>query len=111
MDRVKSKKRNLNEDFLDLLHLLPTLAVPSPVLITLLPANVFPNRLAPNVPNNILRNPPLCSLASILIVSLIPSNSIPESSRDLTIFKMSPFHYLKLLRLYYDQIVKFFMYS
>ena len=24
-----------------------------------LPVNIFPNELAPNVPNNILRNPPL----------------------------------------------------
>ena len=45
----------LNEDLLDPL---PTLAVPSPALINPLPADIFPNRLAPNVPNNILRNPP-----------------------------------------------------
>ena len=80
-----------NEDLLieDPLDPWLTLAVPSPSLITPLPANIFPNRLAPNVPNNILRNPPFCSLASFLIVSLTPSNNNPESSRDLTIFKMS----------------------
>ena len=50
------------------------------------PVNKFPNIEAPKVPNNILRNPPLCSLASCLIVSLTPFNYTPESSRDLTIF-------------------------
>ena len=48
----------LDEDPLDPL---PTLTVLSPALITPLPANIFPNRLVPNVPNNILRNPPFCS--------------------------------------------------
>ena len=41
------------------------------------------------MPNSILRNPPFCSFALFLIVSLTPSNNNPESSRDLTIFKMS----------------------
>ena len=68
----------LNEDFLD----------PYPALINPLPANIFPNILAPNVSNYTLRNPPLCSFASFLIVSLTPSNDIPESSRDSTIFKI-----------------------
>ena len=63
--------------------------------------NISPNKLAPNVPNSILRNPPFCSFASFLIVSLF--NNIPKSSRDL------PFHHLKLLRLYYDQILRFFL--
>ena len=67
----------------------PTLAVPSPVLITPLPDNRFPNRLAPNATNNILRNPPFCSLASFLIVSLTSSNNNPEFSRDLIIFQIS----------------------
>ena len=50
-----------------------------------LPANMLPNKLAPN---NILRNPPLCSLASFWIVLLIPNNE-PESSRDLAVYIMS----------------------
>ena len=62
------------------------LITPSPALITLLRANIFLNRLAPRVPNTILRNPPFCSFASFLIVSLTPSNNNPESLRDLTIF-------------------------
>ena len=75
-----------NEDLLD-----PYLAliVPSPALITPLPASIFPNKLAPSVESNILRNPPFCSFASSFIVSLTSFNSIPESSRDLNIFKMS----------------------
>ena len=67
--------------------------VPSPALITPLPDKLFdntsPSKEAPNVPNNILRNPLLCSLASCCIVSLTPFNNTPESSRDLTIYKMS----------------------
>ena len=54
-------------------------------------ANIFPNKLAPSVPINILRNPPSCSFASSFIVSLTPFNSIPESSRDLKCQKMSIF--------------------
>ena len=46
----------------------PALIVPSPALITSLPDkpfdNISPSKEAPKVPNNILRNPPLCSLAS-----------------------------------------------
>ena len=56
-----NQKKILNEDPLGPQ---PNLAVPFPALITPLPANIFSNRLPPNVPNNILRNPPFCSLAS-----------------------------------------------
>ena len=59
--------------------------MPSPALITPRPANAFPNILAANVPNNIERNPPLCSLASFLIVLLIPFINNYDSSSDLTI--------------------------
>ena len=38
---------------------------PSPALFILLPAKILPNTFAPNVPNNIQRNPPFCSLASL----------------------------------------------
>ena len=52
----------------DLLELQPALIVPSLALIIHLPHKFFVNRSpskeAPKVPNNILRNPPLCSLAS-----------------------------------------------
>ena len=84
-----------SEDFLDPQ---PTLAVPSPALITPLPANIFPNRLAPNVPNSILRNPPFCSFASFLIVSQTHSNINPESSRDLSILKMSFVSSFKIIK-------------
>ena len=50
---------------------------------------MFPNELAPNVPNNIPRNLHFCSFALFYIVSLTPSISNPESSRDLTILIMS----------------------
>ena len=40
----------------------PALTIPSPALvISFLPVNKLPNKLAPNVPSNILKNPPLCS--------------------------------------------------
>ena len=41
----------------------PALTIPSPALIIpFLSVNKLPNKLAPNVPSNILENPPLCSL-------------------------------------------------
>ena len=58
---------------------LPARTIPSPALIIPFPpANKLPNKLAPNVPNNILKNPPLCSLVSFSIVLLTPFNKIPE---------------------------------
>ena len=44
--------------------IIPLLLGPYPALIIPLPVSIFPNKLAPNVPNNILRNPPFCSFAS-----------------------------------------------
>ena len=44
----------------------------SPALITPLPANMFPNKIALKVLNNVTRNPRFCSFASSLIISLIP---------------------------------------
>ena len=69
----------------------PVLITPRPCLFTIapFPAKVFPNKLAPNVMSNILRNPPFCSFALFWIVSLTPFNNKPESSRDLTILIMS----------------------
>ena len=45
----------------------------SPALIVPLPVNTFPNKLAPNVPNNIISS--FCSLTL-----LTPFNNKPESS-------------------------------
>ena len=59
------------------LALLATL--PSPALIIPFPpVNKFPNKLAPNVPSNVLKNPPLCSLVSFSIVLVTPFNKISE---------------------------------
>ena len=53
----------------------PALTIPWPALIIPFPpVNKLPNKLAPNVPSNILKNPPLCSLVSFSIVLLIPFN-------------------------------------
>ena len=45
---------------------------PSPALTVRFPDKCFvnrsPSKLAPNVPSNILKNPPFCSLVSFLIV-------------------------------------------
>ena len=48
------------EDLLieDLLDPKPTLVVPSPALINLLPNNTSPNKVSPNVPSSIIRDPP-----------------------------------------------------
>ena len=62
-------------------------ALPSPALnIPFPPVNKFPNKLPPNVPSNILKNPPLCSLVSFSIVLLTPFNKIPEFSNASIIF-------------------------
>ena len=53
-----------------------------------MPAIIYPNKLADNVHNSILRNPPFCFFASLLILPSIPSYNSSESSRDLTIFKI-----------------------
>ena len=61
---------------------LPACTIPSPALIIPFPpVNKLPIKLAPNVPSNILKNPPLCSLVSFSIVFLTPSNKIPEFSK------------------------------
>ena len=61
------------------------LIVPSPALITPFPNNAFLNIPGVNVPNNIWKNPPFCSLISFLIILLIPFVSNPDYSSDLTI--------------------------
>ena len=77
---------------------------PYRVLVIPLLVNIFPNKLALNVPKNIPRNPPFCSLTSFRIVSQTPFNNKPESSRDLTIFLMSSFHHLILLVLLFQSL-------
>ena len=60
----------------------PARTIPSPALIIPFPSlNKLPNKLAPNVSSNILKNPPLCSLVSFSIVLLTPFYKIPEFSR------------------------------
>ena len=61
----------------------PALTIPCP------PVNKLPNKLAPNVPSNILKNPPFYSLVSFSIVLLTPFNKIPEFSRASIIFIIS----------------------
>ena len=66
-----------------------TLAFGSTPTLPFPPVNKLPNKLAPNVPSNILKNPSLYSLDSFLIVLLTPFNKIPELSRALIIFIIS----------------------
>ena len=77
----------------------PALIVPSPTLIAPLPINRFPSKLAPNVPNNILRNLSFCSFASFWIVSLKPYINKPDSSRDFTIFMISFISSLEIIKI------------
>ena len=83
-----------------LIILSPAVIVPRPwvVAIAPLPANRFPNKLAPKVPSNIPRNPSFCSFASFLIVSMTPFINKPESSRDLTIFMISSISLLEIIK-------------
>ena len=63
--------------------------MPLPAYITPLSINRYPNKLAPNAPNNISRNPPFFSFTSCLIVFLTSFINKPVSSRDLIIFMIS----------------------
>ena len=67
----------------------PALTIPLPVLIIPFPVNELPHKLAPKVPKNILKNPPLCSLVSFSIVLITPFNKIPEFSNASIIFIIS----------------------
>ena len=51
----------------------------STALIVPLPVKIFPNKLAPKVPNNIPRNPRFVLLLRFLIVSLTPFINKPDS--------------------------------
>ena len=63
----------------------PALTALSPTLKTVFPANIFPNKVTPNVSNNISRNLPFYSFASVVIVLLTPFVYNAESLRNLTI--------------------------
>ena len=78
---------------------MPALIVPSPALIVHLPVNRFPNKLAPNVPNSILKNVPFCFMASFLIVSLIPSIINTDPLSYLLVFLISFISSLKVITL------------
>ena len=65
------------------------LIVPSSALIVPLPVKRYPNKLATNIPNSILRNMPCCSFALFLTVSLNLFVNKSNSSRDLTIWDLS----------------------
>ena len=53
------------------------------------PANMFPNKRAPNIPNNALANSPFCSFTSFLTVSLTSFINKPDSSCVVAIFIIS----------------------
>ena len=55
--------------------------LPEPALTIPFPANKFPNKLAPKVPNKMLKNPSFCYFVSFLIVSVTPFSEMLESSR------------------------------
>ena len=50
---------------------------------------MFPYKVVPKVPSNVLKNPPFCPFVSFLIVLVTTFNKILESSRAWTIFIMS----------------------
>ena len=60
----------------------PALSVPSQALIVPFLDKYFvnrsPSKLAPNVPHNILKNPPFSPFVLFLIASVTPFNKIPE---------------------------------
>ena len=59
----------------------PARTITSPALIIPFPpVNKLSNKLAPNVPSNILKNPPLCSLVSFSNALLTSFNKISEFS-------------------------------
>ena len=54
---------------------------PELALAILFLSHKFPNKIAHEVPNNILKNPPFCSLDSFLIVLVTSFSKMLESSR------------------------------
>ena len=70
-----------------------------PALTIPFSANKCPNKLAPKVPNNILKNPLFCSFVSFLIVLVIPFRKMLESSRAWTIFITSLISLFEIMKL------------
>ena len=54
---------------------------PEPALTISFPVNKLPNKLAPKIPNIMLKNPPFYSFVSFLIVLVTPFSKMLESSR------------------------------
>ena len=81
--------------------------IPRPSMLTLCPWLVaiapfpihrFPDKLAPNLPNNIPSSPVFVPLLCFLVFSLAPFINTPDSSSDLTIVIIYSFFYFKLAR-------------
>ena len=75
----------------------PVLILLSPALIKPSPFNRCTNKLALNVPNNILRNSPICAFASFLIflLTLLLLNQILQGAELFLLYHSFP--HLKLL--------------
>ena len=58
----------------------------APALVTLLPAQIFPNKLPPTVPNNRPRNPVFCYFAPFLIVLSTAFINKPEPILETYLF-------------------------
>ena len=69
---------------------------------------MFPNRLAPKVPNNMLKNPPFSSFVSFSIVLATPFINILESSRAWTIFIMSFISSFEIIKVVVPELCIFF---
>ena len=61
------------------------------------PVNKFPNKLGVNGHCNILKNLPFCTFASFSVVSLTSFINKPDSSKDLTIFIISPISWFEII--------------
>ena len=85
--------------------------LPFPALYIRLPVKRFPNKLAANVPNNILRNAVFCSFTSFYTVSVTPFNDKPESSRDFTILMMPSISSFDIISALFPDPNIFSMYS
>ena len=72
------------------------LLIPLPAVFTPFAASIFPNKLAPNVPNNVARHPAFCYFVSFSMVGVTPFINKLETSRDLTIFLINIFHFFIL---------------
>ena len=79
--------------------------LPEPALTISFPANRFPNKLAPKVPYNMLKNPHFCSFVSFLIVLVTPFNKILESSRAWTIFITSFLHFIMSFMSFFHYVI------